>query len=177
MPPSLAATGAAHRAAAELSIASGEAILHKGFAVRPVDNVGQGAAVLVALVLLRIAECQERTISLGAGLPGAERQQTDDQRRCKKSHRFAPHPVRQRTVAYPKKSRQELFGRGPDRGPTGWPMHEADGGEGADPGAGRGKAHIDPILRVMCFRNCWAFQPDATWRNEARVIPVPQAFS
>jgi hypothetical protein len=103
MPPALAATGAAHRAAAELSIASGEAILHKGFAVRPVDNVGQGAAVLVALVLLRIAECQERTISLGAGLPGAKPQQTDDQRRCKKSHRFDSPPRSSRDSSIPEK--------------------------------------------------------------------------
>jgi hypothetical protein len=93
MPPALAAAGAAHRAAAEQSIASGEAVLRKAFTVRPTDNVGQGAAVLVALVLLRIAERQERTIALRAGLAGAERQQTDDQCRCKKSHRFgSPNP-------------------------------------------------------------------------------------
>ena len=92
MPPALAATGAAHRAAAELRVAASRAILHKGVAVWPLDDVGQGAAIVMALVMLVIAEHQEWTISLRAGLAGAECQQTDDQRCCKKSHRFSSPP-------------------------------------------------------------------------------------
>jgi hypothetical protein len=72
-------------------------MLQKSFPIRPVDDVGQGAAVLMALVMLRIAECQERTISFRARPIGAERQETDDQRRSEKSHRCgSPAHCRQR---------------------------------------------------------------------------------
>jgi hypothetical protein len=87
-----ATTRAAHRATAELHIASGEALLHKSGPRRPDDHVGQGAAIVMTMILLRIAECQEGTVPLSAGPIGAERQQTDDQRRSQQSHRSCSPP-------------------------------------------------------------------------------------
>jgi hypothetical protein len=109
MPPE-ATTRAAHRTAAELHITSGEAFLQKSRPRGPDDHVGQGAAVSMTMILLRIAECQEGTEPLRVGLIGAERQQAHDQRRSKESHRScSPAPCRQGSVAYPKKMKRQAI--------------------------------------------------------------------